>query len=245
MTLIVTQISKHGIVHATDSNLSDSVGSFVQTGEKLIPIPKIHSAITIAGDYSIGSTTINQWISKIIESNDYKNLNEFAHLLKNKLDDVTEEYYAMFHLSGYVKENLNFHPEFWFIRNIEIDQTGEYNIKHSEFIVEEQFWSNETNQFLYSLFKEDKFAYQLYINGYTNGRIGFNKARYYIEQFYKDVWEDSSNQFRPPKNIIEVKLLIKNYFQIINLLFNLSNYEGAPIGGQTQLLVIENPETTS
>lgn len=245
MTLIVTQISKHGIIHASDSNLSDSSGDFVSTGKKLFEIPRINSAITIAGDYSINSTTIDVLLSSIIQSYDYSNIREFAFLLKDKLDKVAVDYYAMFHLCGYVEYDGKFHPEFWFIRNMEIDENGEYTILHEKFVVEEQFWSYEKNKVAYSLFQNDNAAYQLYINGYTEGRIGYNKARFYIEKFYHSIWNDSENKFRPPININEAKLLVNSFFQIINLLYNLSSHSQIPIGGAIQLFAIELPKEDS
>lgn len=243
MTLIVTQISKHGIIHASDSNLSDSNGELISTGKKLFEIPRICAAITIAGDYSINSNTnIDELLNSIIESSDYATIKDFAYLIKKRLDQFNGEYKAMFHLCGYVKAGESYHPEFWFIRNMEIDENGEYSIFYKKFVAEEQFWSIEVNRRAYSIFQQDNAAYQLYINGYTEGRIGYNKARFYIERFYHNVWADTTNKFRPPINIHESKLLVNNFFQVVFLLFNLSSYSEMPIGGKIQLFAIEFPK---
>lgn len=248
MTLIITQISRHGIIHASDSNLSDPKGRTVDVGKKCFLIPKLNAGLTIAGTFGVGYNRMDDWMKNFIDSNSCEKLEDFAEKLRQSLEDeMTPEQKkggSMIHIAGYEKNNEKYHPEFWFVRNIyQLNlNTGEYSDVRPEFINSEDFWTRDNldgNRF--HNFQLHDGMYQIYINGFSPGRISYNIIQYQLIQFFNNLWSNKSWKFRPPKNIDEAKLLIENYMRLINSIFIISDYPGQLIGGDIQIEVIQQP----
>jgi len=51
MTLILTQLSKYGIIHASDSNISNERGELLGEGRKVFEIPHLNAGLSVAGSY--------------------------------------------------------------------------------------------------------------------------------------------------------------------------------------------------
>lgn len=250
MTLIVTQISKHGIIHASDSNLSDSNGKTVDIGKKCFAIPKLNGGLTIAGSFGVGTLRMDKWMDDFISKSSSNSLENFAEELRSSLEkEMTSEQKSgsLIHISGYVKNGEKFHPEFWFVRNIyHLDlNTGEYSDVRKEFIKSEDFWSIDNlngNGNLFNKFQYHDEMYRLYINGFSPGRIGYNVVQHQLIQFFSNLWSNKNWKFRAPKNINEAKLLVENYMALINTIFILSDYPGQIIGGDIQTEIIKQPD---
>lgn len=249
MTLIVTQISKHGIIHASDSNLSKESGMTVGTGKKCFAIPKLNAGLTVAGSFGVGSRRMDNWMDDFILKSTSLNLENFAEELRSSLEkemtDVQKSG-SLIHIAGYVKNGEKYHPEFWFVRNIyKLDnKTGEYSDVRKEFIKSEDFWTRDNviaNENLFNKFQSDDSMYQLYINGFSPGRIGYFIVQNYLTQFFSNLWSNKEWKFRAPKNIDEAKLLVENYMTIINTNFILSDYPGQIIGGGIQTEILKQP----
>jgi hypothetical protein len=250
MTLILTQISKHGIIHASDSNLSNDCGQTVGCGQKCFVIPKLNAGLTVAGSFGVGSEKMDDWMNNFIEKSSSSCLKDFAEELRASLEkEMTKEQKnggSLMHIAGYQKnKNGKYYPEFWFVRNImDINrETGEYlNIKQ-EFVKTEDFWTRDNkNSYIFRKFQTKNGDYQLYINGFTSGRVSYNIIQGYLMNFFRNLWSNKNYNFRPPKNIKEAKLLIENYMKLINTLFILSDYPGQPIGGDIQMHAIPQPK---
>jgi len=244
MSLIVTFINKYGIVHASDSNLSRD-GSFAGEGQKTFPIKHLNAALTVAGCYSVGGTSMDAWMENIIkihskESN--KLLENFAEYLRNLLEinmvPSEKQKGCMVHIAGYVGEGKESHPEFWFVRNFYgIDNnTGEYTRIEERFEKSEDFWTKFSNkQELTQWFQNGS---QVFGNGYVAGRIGFFMLLPKMTEFLDVIWGNPNWKFRPPETIGETGLLVKLYFQVISTLFTISDYSAPFIGGDIQIYEI-------
>jgi len=251
MTLIITQISKHGIIHATDSNLSDQNGKTVGTGKKCFAIPKLNAGLTVAGSFGVGTVRMDKWMDDFITKSSSNSLENFAEELRSSLEkEMTTEQKSgsLIHIAGYVKNGEKYHPEFWFVRNIyNMDtKTGEYSDVRNEFSKTEDFWKRDnlkTEDTLFKKFQSNDGMYQLYINGFTPGRIGYNIVQSQLTHFFSSLWSNKDWKFRAPKNIDEAKLLVNNYMSLINTIFILSDYPGQMIGGDIQIEIIKQPDS--
>jgi hypothetical protein len=253
MTLIVTHISRHGIVHASDSNLTSLDDKDVGEAKKIFEIDFLNAGLTIAGIYGVGKIPMDVWMPNFIQQQSKipkLDLRTFSNNLKDALQSIMTKKQkligSIIHIAGYVEENGTSHPEFWFIRNIhKIDlQTGEYKDIDENFEISEDFWTRDyKNESLKDVFQNPRsFTHQIYVNGFPPGRIGFNVIKKELDRFYQGIWNFPEWKFREPKTIQETELLVRNYMQVINTLFVLSDYQAKYIGGPTQTYLIKQPE---
>ena len=253
MTLILTHISKHGIVHASDSNVTSRSGTSISVGEgqKTFEIPFLNAGLSIAGNYLVAGQRMDKWLPDFITTQSRitsLTVEQFAHNLKDQLQAQmlpSEKRGNLFHIAGYVEEGGQNHPEFWFVRNIlGINQnTGEYEDFSKDFTVSEDFWSKDCPSG--NLMQEfQSGAYQLYINGFASGRISYVMLQTVLDQVFKFIWNNKNWKFRPPNSLDETENFIKLYVQFINTLFESSNYEGPPIGGPIHTYKIPQPKNT-
>ena len=253
MTLILTHISRHGIVHASDSNLTSADDQNAGEAKKTFEIPFLNAGLTVAGSYGVGNDPMNVWMPNFIQEQSQiigLDLKTFSHNLKDTLQTtMTDEQKnggSIIHIAGYVEENNISHPEFWFVRNVHgiNPKTGEYEDIKNEFAISEDFWTRDyINQNLKDTFqKPNYYSRQIYVNGFTPGRIGFNVLKQELDRFFLGIWRVRDWEFRPPNDIEETELLVKNYMDVIDTLFRLSNYQAKYIGGQTQTYKIKQPD---
>jgi len=249
MTLIITQISKYGIIHASDSNLSDINGRTIGTGKKCFAIPNLNAGLTVAGSFNVGTLPMDSWMNNFISASISNDLENFAEELRSSLErEMTAAQKisgSLIHIAGYKKDGEKYHPEFWFVRNIyHLDlNTGKYSDLRQEFTKSEDFWTRDNLRGnLFNEFQLNDGMYQLYINGFSPGRIGYNIVQSYLMQYFSSLWSNKNWKFRAPKNIDEAKLLIENYMRLINATFILSDYPGQLIGGDIQTEIIKQPE---
>ncbi len=253
MTLIITHINRHGIVHASDSNLTSSANKNAGQAQKTFDIPYLTAGLTVAGSYGVGAKKMNDWMNDFIQRQEKTSgitLETFSHNLKNELESqMTPEQKkkgSITHIAGYVEKDGLYHPELWFVRNVHgmNPVTGEYEDIKQEFAITEDFWNRD---YPYHNLKETfqnpiYYSRQIYVNGFTPGRIGFNVLQKELESFFMSIWRVRDWKFRSPKDIDETELLVKSYMDFIDLLFQMSDYPAKYIGGQTQTLKIKQPD---
>lgn len=252
MTLIITHINRYGIVHASDSNLTGSTDKDAGTGQKTFPIPHLKVGLTVAGSYSVGGVSMNKWMNDFIQDQQKKQnqtIETFSNNLKNELQlkmlPAEKRNGSLVHIAGYVEHENKSHPEFWFVRNIHglNTKTGEYENIDETFEISEDFWNRDCPQGkLMEIFQDETiFSRQLYINGFTPGRIGYNVVSKKLDEFFLGIWNVPDWKFRRPKSLNETERLVKLYMQVINDLFVLSDYSAKYIGGGTQTHLIPQP----
>jgi len=250
MTLIITNISKFGIIHASDSNLTSKNGSPAGTAKKTFEIRHLMAGLTVAGAYSVGGKRLDEWMTEFIESQERSgtgSLGDFAHELKIRLEkqmwSEEKEKGSIAHIAGYVQNKGVFHPEFWFVRNVhDIDRnTGEYTRIGQRFKADEHFWRRDCPKSkLMRAFQRG--IQQIHVNGFASGRISFVMLQPVVNKFFNSIWSNSKWKFRPPRSVDEAKLLVELQLQIIGTLFHLSDYSAEFIGGVPQTSAIPQPK---
>jgi len=127
MTLVLTELSRHGIAMAADTALTLNTPSYdtrhssprVYHGAvKLQRVPTITAGISVCGAGKVGVVDADIWLREFVqrEEENYTNLESFANLLMNELNRIIDpEPYAQmgFHLAGFA-EDL---PCFYHIHN--------------------------------------------------------------------------------------------------------------------------------
>jgi hypothetical protein len=252
MTLILTHLSKLGIIHASDSNLTSGQGDPAGQGQKTFKVPHLNAGLTVAGAYSVAGTPMDVWMKNFIDAqvaSGARSLAAFANALRAKLEAEMhpEEKLggSMVHIAGYVQEGGLQHPEFYFVRNVYgIDATtGEYRDLRDQFQVSEDFWTRDCPRSnLMARFQSG--VYQIYINGFASGRIGYVLLQDYLRAFFRQIWEQPNWKFRPPSSLPETVLIVKLYMAIIDTMFQVSDYSAPFIGGGSQIIEIPQPPNT-
>src|SRR5437764_7813054 len=152
MTLILTHLSKFGIIHASDSNLTSATNTSAGQGKKTFALAYLDAGLTVAGAYSVGRTAMDVWMQNFIRVQEAKGtrpLSQFAEALRSAFEAqmLREEKDggSMVHIAGYVESSGVQHPEFYYIRNVYgIDtSTGEYFDVRPTFAVSEDFWTRD------------------------------------------------------------------------------------------------------
>ncbi len=130
MTLVITEVSNVGIVMAADSAITKLRGNKIveidqQGWRKLLEVPSIKAGISYWG--MIGSVTsirFDQWLERVIVSDNYSDLSSFAdHLVKslNKAchnKPLTDTRGLGVHVAGYAKwEDGKRRPFFYHVHN--------------------------------------------------------------------------------------------------------------------------------
>jgi len=250
MSLILTHISRHGIIHASDSNLTTSNDENGGEGQKTFSVDFLNAGLTIAGAYSVNGIWMDEWMPEFIKrqsQSNVPNLKEFSHNLKDALQsEMTpneKESGSLIHIAGYVREYGFSHAELWFVRNIfGIDgTTGDYTDFRDEFGISEDFWSRDYVFFKDKIQLPSHYANMVYVNGLLHGRHALNEIRKKLDEFFEEFWRNKDYKFRHPQSLEEYELIVKLYMQVIDTLFVMSDYKAKYIGGKTQTLLIPQP----
>lgn len=253
MTLIITHINRHGIIHASDSNLTSGDDKDAGHGQKTFDVDFLNAGLTIAGSYNVNGTHMDRWMPDFVDRQSQIHdltLEQFSNNLRDELKACMtkqeKESGSIIHIAGYVEDNSVSHPEFWFVRNVHhLDQnTGEYQDIRDTFAISEDFWTRDyPNNNLKDTFQDPNYySRQIYVNGFTPGRIGFNVLQKKLEEFFLGIWNVQDWDFRSPQSLDETELLVKIYMQVIDALFIMSNYNARYIGGDTQTKLIPQPD---
>lgn len=243
MSLILTQINRYDIVFAADSNITLGNNS-TEKGQKIFRIPHLGAALCLAGAYSVDERRMNKWMSEHIKHDKSSSLEEFAKNIKNTLEEkmTREEKEAgcVIHISGFIEQDGQEHPEMWGIGNVDFTTDGNYTARKEGFQYREDFWSRdwEKNKLKDQFNSQGNSIYQYYINGFTPGRVGFNILSRYLNDFLGTLWSTSTYKFRPPRNLKEYESLARFTMGFIALMFNLSDYQPKYIGGKVSSFAI-------
>lgn len=244
MTLITTVISRYGIIHASDSNLTSRSGT-VTVGPKVFRLGFADGALALAGRYSVGDEPMDVWLPACIASyaaSETPSLSGFAKYLADQLESsTTPDAERLFHIAGYVDGSIGPHPEFYFVRNIQgmNEATGDYDGVSSKYQVTEDFWTRD-----YLKMEPGSFAagvYYRYFNGFTPGRVAFYGATRMLHQFYEQVWRHPDWEFRRPASLDELAAFVRLEMEAVNTLFTSSDYPSPYIGGDVQVELVPIP----
>ena len=246
MSIIVTHISQNGIIHAADSNLTDQNGKNVGTAQKLFEIPRLSSALTFAGNYSVGGTTMDEFMKDVISADNseslYKFVDNLSKVINNTATDDEKKIGYFIHIAGYSVSGHFIHPEFYHITNYKIDpQFGNYIVPDTTLRYSEDFWNKHSPTTLSSLFFGGKGF--ISCNGYPSGRQAYFALLQKMSEYRSMVWSENSWDFRAPQNVEEEAAYLKKDMEQINLLFLYSNYSAPYIGGEIEVCTIAIPKS--
>lgn len=105
----------------------------------------------------------------------------------------------MVHLAGYVNDGGIQHPEFYYIRNvygIDVSTGGYYDIR-DQFVASEDFWKRDCPRAnLMRAFQSGN--YQLYVNGFASGRVGYLALQQPMNSFFSTIWAQANWKFAHP-----------------------------------------------
>jgi hypothetical protein len=244
VTLIATVICDHGIIQASDSNLTSSPG-LVATGPKVFKLGFVNAALALAGSYAVGMTPMDTWLPACIaqySASPAPSLSGFANHLAAELgSSATAAELRLFHIAGYVNDAAGAHPEFYFVRNIQKinTTTGAYEGVTSNYQVTEDFWTRDYPKAAAGTFAAGR-SWR-YFNGFPSGRIAYLGAWRMLQQFYEAVWSNPNWQFRRPRSLDELTAFVRLELETINTLFASSDYPSPYIGGSIQIEKIYAP----
>ncbi len=129
MTLVLTELSSHGIAMAADSAVTHSHSqtglSYVtpNTARKLQTIPHLNAGISCWGLGTISNTSTDAWLENFINANSsISTLKDFANELANNLNsqvppNTSGQSRLGFHLAGFENFNGNHTPSFFHVHD--------------------------------------------------------------------------------------------------------------------------------
>jgi len=245
MSIIVTQISQNGIIHAADSNLTNSLGQASGQAKKLFPIKRFNAALTVSGNYIVRGKMMDEWMSEFIDHNKSKDLKNFVKTLTDSLNKEAQNNEKQIgydlHVAGYVGNSVSSHPEFYHITNYSIDgTTGNYSVKNPTLRFTEDFWKENQSVPTEKLFANH--TGYIYCNGFPSGRIIYFEYLKRMSKFRSFVWAKPDWGFRLPASVDEEVDYLKHDMELITLFFKQSNYSAPFIGGDIDTYTIKCPK---
>lgn len=250
MTLILTHISKFGIIHAADSNLSNGTGA-CGTGTKVFEIPSLAAGVAFAGRFTVNGIRVDSWLPDLISKYSQvtaPTISGFAETLRSQLESQMTAHEksdrSIAHIAGYANAQGH-HPEFYSVRNFaDQNANGEYMPAEPTFSVREDFWSGNFRDPLTRAGLTGGSIQLVYINGFPAGRIGYLGLSSHLREFLEAVWKEPNWHFRPPKTLQEYADLVTLQFGVIGTLFKISDYPAPYIGGEVRTVLLEPPDRT-
>ncbi|MCK5598697.1 hypothetical protein KAI78_03650 [bacterium] len=196
MTLILTELSTHGIAMLADSAITENDEIIDREANKLQIIPNLNAGISIWGRGRINGISTDDWIADFIDnSSSISKLGDFGKKLSEKLNSlmttgIIKELPLGFHLAGYEMVDGSSYPSFYHIHNVK-----ELNLKPLEKYEMNSYFGcyNDcsTSQYIGEIVKKDK----IYIT--RNGAISIYV--YLMNHFYQFVSEMNSIKVKVPK----------------------------------------------
>lgn len=252
MTIINSIVSDHGLIQASDSNVTRPGSSKASSAPKVFPLGFTDGALALAGTYEAWNQRMDTWMPSCIKdyaSTDSPTQEGFAYYLKDRLNtDLTTPQRTtatMIQIVGYVRDDDGVHPALHFVRNFGSinTSTGAYDDIRPTFQVSEDFWNRD--------YPADKSAgrlglgwYRSYFNGTPDGRIAFHHFGQLFQGFLSDVWTQTQQRnwkFRPPQSLDELASIVELQIRTIGTLYGMSDYDAPFIGGDPQLHTIAPP----
>src|SRR5688572_26129749 len=125
MTLILTMLSRVGIVHVMDSNLSGPPAWPVLEGTKAFQCARLHAGVACGGAYGVNGAPMDQWLPARIseyEASPSPTVVGLAGWLRRCLEAgmTTEEKKrsSFLHVAGYAEDADGWHPEMYIVTNV-------------------------------------------------------------------------------------------------------------------------------
>jgi hypothetical protein len=250
VTIINSLVSDHGLIQASDSNVTRPNSPDAYSGQKVFPLGFTDGALALAGTYRVWEERMDTWMPSCIgdhaASAGSPTQEGFANYLIGRLNaDLTSGERGMatlIQIVGYVSDEDGVHPALHFVRNcFSINPlTGAYEDIRPTFKVREDFWTRDhPDDRAARLLGPDR--YRSYFNGTPDGRIAFYNFGRLFQSFLGDVWQQPMWKFRPPQSLDELASIVELQIRTIGTLYGMSDYDAPFIGGDPQIVTIPPP----
>jgi hypothetical protein len=246
VTLILTMFSAFGIVHVTDSNLSDDIGN-TDEGPKAFRCARLPAGVACAGAYRVKGEPMDRWLpARISEYEAGASTPTVAGLadwlrrcLEVSMTPEEKDDYSFLHVAGYTWNSERWYPVMYIVSNCpDLDGEGEYLPPDQTFQpLVEKLWSNLTDE-QRAQFEDG--ATHIYINGFPQGRMAYLGLRNSLSDFLQSVWDRKGWHFRRLSSLEDCAIYLRLHLAVIGDLFLMSEY-GPIIGGPTQIVSIRPP----
>lgn len=248
MSLILTHISKFGILQVADSALTTKTAGGLadsRDADKLFDIADQTAVVAVAGTYAVGLKSMDNWMRDCIANHQLlPDLSTFATALKDALTaGATGNQAHIMHLTGYgPKPAVGTIPQFWHVRNMTgiDDQTGDYTGRSSVYTASEDFPTRDLPNGDWEEFKK-QMAEQVYVNGHVYGRIAFNFGFQALAKLDSELITRSKGNLRSPQSIDEMKDRVVRRFDLVSDVYSRNTYGARVIGGPTQIRKLPIP----
>ncbi len=129
MTLILTELTRHGIAMAADSTLTevdDVTGvsqAIANATQKLHQVPHLSAGVSLWGSGEVGGQFTDQWVADFIQSSSsFSSIGEFASELADRLNavvgpNVDGDAHLGFHVAGFVEHDGVPTPTFYHVHD--------------------------------------------------------------------------------------------------------------------------------
>jgi hypothetical protein len=213
LTLIATAISQYGIVQAADPRLT-SYPHHIAAGQRIFRLGFLNAILSVTGRYAVAGEPLDRWMAAAID--DYErttsrpSLSAFVEQLRERLtrqrDPISRR---AIHIAGYVGSGRHAHAELYYLRNIRgRAPDGSYGRPGREFIVSEEFWSQDySREETRDTLREG--GARMYLDGYPEKRIGYMLLHKRIHDFYQQLWRSGSKTFRSPRSLEDIASLVE------------------------------------
>ena len=130
---------------------------------------------------------------------------------------------SLIHIAGFVEADGEAHPEFWFVRNVDIDMgTGDYFVQ-PRFPLTQDFWFRDClNPGVQQVLEAGK--EMRYFNGLVPGRVAYLEFMQGLSLFLKQAWNEPSWLFRPPRTVEQLARFIDLEVRTIGVMFSSRDY---------------------
>jgi hypothetical protein len=251
VTIIVSIISDHGLIQASDSNLTGSASSGASFGKKVFRLGFGRGALALAGMYEVWNERMDTWMPSCIRgyaaSTDSPTQEGFADYLTECLNNTElttrqRNCPTTIQIVGYVSDGDGVvHPALHHVRNTSSinASTGAYE-GIGPFVVSEDFWSRD-----YPADPPGALVgpgrYWSYFNGTPDGRIAFYEFMQRFDRFLRTVWSQPGWKFREPQSLGELASIVDLQIRTIGALYGISDYHAPLVGGKPQICKIRPP----
>lgn len=248
MTLIVSHISKQGIIQLSDSNLSTRIGT-AGFGQKIFPVPYLNASVAFTGPYWVKNQRVDQWLNEVIDGSrlsSIRTIKEFVENLVVRLNqDMTtteKEEPTILHIAGFEIKDFKSYAKHFHISNCSLKEGGSYGDVRETFGYQEDFNSENSQHRAGLNIAEGVNSPLIFANGEREGRTAFMTIWTHWTPLLGAFWVSADFKFRSPDSLFETGSVLKHYLEFVCHMYKMSEHEALYVGGEIQSHYILSPQ---
>jgi len=237
MTLIITEVSRYGIVMVADSAITSittkngnihSISIEENGATKLSKIDYLNAGISWWGLATINNKNTEEWLSEFIEKNknNCKSVSEFAKKLETELRNVLGKIDTEmgFHLAGYERSSRGNLPSFYHVTNSAKNDCFDHSTK--EFEAQPDYTPEKYDPSIFRITRNG--AYFIYAN-----------ISNMLQQFFNQLAATQGIMIPGKQSLDGREEYLRFYMEMIKKIFSISNLEQT-IGGKVASMKIDS-----